>query len=370
MAGMIPVCEPFIGRKELQYVTDCIKTKWISSKGKYVGEFEEKFSRYCGVKYGISTTNGTAALHLALASLGIGKGDEVIVPTFTMIASVNPIVYTGARPAFVDADPKTWCMDTSKIEEKITKNTKAILPVHIYGHPCDMDAIMKIAKEHGLLVIEDAAEAHGAEYKGKKVGSFGDAACYSFYANKILTCGEGGMVITNNEALAEKARALKDLAFGEKIRFLHQYLGFNYRMTNIHAAIGLAQLENIDKLVEIRRKNAKLYNSLLKDVKGITLPPEEKWAKNVYWMYSILVEDDFGISRDMLMEKLKGEGIDTRTFFIPIHRQPVYPEYNGEKYPVADELSRKGINLPSGPTLKKEDIEYVVESIANCAKKS
>lgn len=363
MAGMIPVCEPFIGRKELQYVTDCIKTKWISSKGKYVGEFEEKFSRYCGVKYGISTTNGTAALHLALASLGIGKGDEVIVPTFTMIASVNPIVYTGARPAFVDADPKTWCMDTSKIEEKITKNTKAILPVHIYGHPCDMDAIMKIAKEHGLLVIEDAAEAHGAEYKRKKVGSFGDAGCYSFYANKILTCGEGGMVITNNEELAEKARALKDLAFGEKIRFLHQYLGFNYRMTNIHAAIGLAQLENIDKLVEIRRKNAKLYNSFLKDVKGITLPPEEKWAKNVYWMYSILVEDDFGISRDMLMEKLKEKGIDTRTFFIPIHQQPVYPEYNGEKYPVADELSRKGINLPSGPTLKKEDIKYIVESI-------
>ncbi len=360
---MIPVCEPKLGGKELDYVVDCIKTNWISSKGKYITEFENKFSKYCGAKYGIATSNGTTAIHLALASVGIGPGDEVIIPTFTMIATVNPVTYTCAKPVLVDSEPKTWNMDPAKIEEKITKRTKAIMVMHTYGHPCDMDPILKIAREHDLHVIEDAAEAHGAEYKGKRVGAIGNAGCFSFYANKILTTGEGGMVVTNDEKIAEMARLLRDQAFEPK-RFLHRYVGFNYRMTNIQAAIGVAQMEIIDESVATRRRNAALYNSLFDGVKGITKPPEAKWAKNVYWMYTVLVEDSFGMSRDKLMEYLKGKGIDTRSAFYPIHSQPVYAaQYKGEKYPVADEIGRKGINLPSGNTLTKDQIKQVVDTI-------
>jgi len=360
---MIPVCEPKLSGKELEYVTDCIKTNWISSKGKYITAFEEKFSKYCGAKYGIATSNGTTALHLALASLGIKTGDEVIIPTFTMIATVNSVTYTGAKPVLVDSELKTWNMDPSKIEKKITQKTKAIMVMHTYGHPCDMDLIREIAEKHDLYVVEDAAEAHGAEYKGKKTGSLSDAGCFSFYANKIITTGEGGMVVTNNEKIAEMAKLLRDQAFEPK-RFIHRYVGFNYRITNLQAAIGVAQMDIIDESVNTRRRNAQLYNSLLKDVKGITLPPNASWAKNVYWMYTVLIEDSFGMSRDDLMKFLKGKGIDTRSAFYPVHAQPVYAkQYASEKYPVADELSRKGINLPSGNILTKSQIETVVEAI-------
>lgn len=360
---MIPVCEPKLGGKELEYVTDCIKTNWISSKGKYITEFEEKFSKYCGAKYGIATSNGTTALHLALASLGIKTGDEVIIPTFTMIATVNSVTYTGAKPVLVDSEPKTWNMDPSEIKKKVTPRTNAIMVMHTYGHPCDMDPIREIAEKHDLYVIEDAAEAHGAEYKGKRTGSLSDAGCFSFYANKIITTGEGGMVVTSDDKIAEMAKLLRDQAFEPK-RFIHRYVGFNYRITNLQAAVGVAQMEIIDESVNTRRRNAQLYNSLLKDVKGITLPPDASWAKNVYWMYTVLIEDSFGMSRDDLMEFLKGKGIDTRSAFYPVHAQPVYAkQYAGEKYPVADELSRKGINLPSGNTLTKSQIETVVEAI-------
>jgi len=368
---MIPVCIPFIGEKELEYVVDCIKTNWISSKGKYVEEFERKFAEYCGCKFGVSTTSGTTALHLALASLGIKKGDEVIVPAFTMISSVFAVVYCGAKPVLVDAEPETWNMDVNKIEEKITDRTKAIMPVHIYGHPCDMDPILEIAEEHDLYVVEDAAEVHGAEYKGKKTGGIGDVGCFSFYGNKIITTGEGGMVVTNDKGVAARAMSLKDLAFSKERRFLHTDLGFNYRMTNIQAAIGLAQLEKIDELVERRRRNAHLYNSLLRDTKGIKLPIEREWAKNVYWMYSILIEDEFGMSRDELMEGLAKRGIETRTFFIPMHQQPVFRKmglFEGEKYPVAEELSRKGMYLPSGSGLKEEQIKLICEEIKEIVK--
>ena len=359
----IPVCEPFLTGKEMEYVMDCLRTNWISSAGKYVNEFEQRFAEYIGCKYGISTTSGTTALHLALAALKIGRGDEVIVPAFTMIAPVFAVVYTGAKPVLVDADPETWNIDVNKIEEKITPNTKAIIPVHIYGHPCDMDPIMEIAEKYNLWVIEDAAEAHGAEYKGKKVGSFGHVSCFSFYANKIITTGEGGMIVTNDEKIAERARRLKDQAYSPERRFLHTDIGFNYRMTNIQAAIGLAQLEHIDEFVEMRRRNAYLYNSRLKDVPGITLPPEKEWAKNVYWMYSILIEEnEFGMSRDELMERLKERGIETRTFFIPMHQQPAFLNiglFKGEKYPIAEELSEKGLYLPSSSGLKEEEIKYI-----------
>lgn len=364
--AMIPVCEPFLGEEELGYVTNCLKTNWISSQGKYIEEFEEKFANYCGCKYGISTTSGTTALHLALASLGISPGDEVIVPTFTMISTVFAIVYTGAHPVLIDSELETWNIETNKIEEKITPRAKAILPVHIYGHPCDMDPIMEIGRKYKLWVIEDAAEAHGAEYKGKKVGSMGHVNCFSFYANKIITTGEGGMVVTDDEKIAQKARSLKDLAFSRERRFLHTDLGFNYRMTNIQAAIGLAQFERIDRLVEMRRRNAYLYNGYLRNVEGLRLPVEKEWAKNVYWMYAVLVEPEFGMSRDELMNKLREQGIETRTFFIPMHQQPVFAEiglFKGENYPVAEELSQKGMYLPSGSGLSQEEIEYICHSI-------
>jgi perosamine synthetase len=367
----IPVCEPKLGEKELENVTDCIKTNWISSKGKYISEFEEKFSKYCGAKYGIATTSGTTALHLALAAANIKSGNEVIIPTFTMIATANSVTYTGAKFQLIDSESEYWNMDVSKIEEKINEKTKAIMIMHTYGHPVDMDPILDIAKDHGLCVIEDAAEAHGAEYKGKKTGALGDLGAFSFYANKIITTGEGGMVTTNNEEFAERARMLRDQAFEKGKRFWHRYLGFNYRMTNLQAAIGLAQFEHINEFVETRRKNAQYYNSLLSEVEGITTPKEAKWAKNVYWMYTILVEDNFGMTRDDLMQHLGKEGIETRTSFYPIHVQPLYAEqFKGETFPVADELCRKGFYLPSGNTLTKEQIEIVVKFVASAKEKA
>ena len=361
---MIPVCEPYLVGKELEYVTDCLRTNWISSQGKYIEEFERIFARYCGCKFGISTTSGTTALHLALASLGIGPGDEVIIPAFTMISTVFAVTYTGAKPVLVDAEPETWNIDVSQIEAKITPRTKAIMPVHIYGHPCDMDPIMAIAKKYNLYVIEDAAEAHGAEYKGQRVGGIGHMNCFSFYANKIITTGEGGMVLTNDEESAQKARSLKDLAHSKDMRFLHTEVAFNYRMTNIQAAIGLAQLEKIDELVEMRRRNAYLYYSMLKDIPGISLSTEKEWAKSVYWMNCILIEDGFGIDRDEIMAKLAERGIEARTMFIPMNQQPVFHKmelFKSDSCPVAEALSRKGLYLPSGTGLTNEEIKWICD---------
>jgi len=367
---MIPVCEPLLTGRELEYASDCLNTNWISSAGKYIPEFERRFAEYCGCKYGISTTSGTTALHLALASLGIGTGDEVIIPAFTMAACAFAVIYTGAKPVLVDAERHTWNIDTDQLEQRITKRTKAIMPVHIYGHPCDMGHIMDIAKRYNLFVVEDAAEAHGAEYKGTRVGGIGQAGCFSFYANKIITTGEGGMVVTNDAQLADKAKRLKDQAFAPQRRFLHTNIGFNYRMTNIQAAIGLAQIESIDRFVEMRRKNATLYNAGLKDIPGITLPQQREWAKNVHWMYGILADKELSITRDLLMQKLKEKGIDTRTFFIPMHVQPAFLDlglFKGERYPVATELSEKGLYLPSGSGLKSEEIDYVCTCMRNIA---
>ncbi len=365
---MIPVCVPLLGEKELAYVIDCVKTNWISSKGKYVQQFESQFSSYCGCKYGISTTNGTTAIHLALASMGLGKDDEVIVPAFTMIGSIFPIVYCGAKPVLVDSEPDTWNVKTDLIEEKISNRTKAIMPVHVYGHPCDMDPIMSLAHKYGLQVVEDAAEAHGAEYKGKRAGGIGDVGCFSFYANKIITCGEGGMMVTNNEEIANHAMALKDLSFADakKRTYLHSEVGFNYRMTNLQAAVGVAQFERIVEFVDMRRRNAHLYSENLSDVRGITLPTEKAWAKNVYWMFSILVEPEFGITRDDLMVELGKKGIDTRSFFIPMNKQPVFQKmglFKNEVYPTAESLSRKGLYLPSSSGLSDDEITYVCDSI-------
>ena len=370
---MIPVCEPLLTGRELEYASDCLKTNWISSAGKYIPEFEKRFAEYCGCKYGISTTSGTTALHLALASLGIGPGDEVIMPAFTMAACAFAVIYTGAKPVLVDAERRTWNIDMAQLERRVTERTKAIMPVHIYGHPCHMDPVMEIAKRHSLFVVEDAAEAHGAEYKGIRVGSIGQLGCFSFYANKIITTGEGGMIVTNDAQLAEKARRLKDQAFSPQRRFLHTSIGFNYRMTNVQAAIGLGQMEIIDRFVEMRRKNASLYSAGLKGIPGITLPEQMKWAKNVYWMFGILTDERLGVTRDSLMQKLKEKGVDTRTFFIPMHVQPAFLDmglFKGESYPVATELSERGLYLPSGSGLKSEEIDYIcacVRSIASGA---
>lgn len=358
---MIPISTPCLNGKELEYVTDCIKSSWISSIGKYVTQFEENFAGFCGTAHAISASNGTTALHLALVSLDIGEGDEVIVPDLTFVASANAVLYCGAKPVFVDADERTWNIDPSKIEENITERTKAIIIVHLYGHPCNMDPIMKIAQQYNLKVIEDAAEAHGAEYNLKRVGSFGDAGVFSFYGNKIITTGEGGMITTNNTELMNKMRMLRDHAMSKTKRYWHDVLGYNYRLTNIQAAIGVAQMEQIDGFIEAKRRNAALYNSLLNKIDGITLPPEADRCKNVYWMYSILIEDNFGISRDEVMVRLYEKGIDTRPFFYPLHQLPIYRR--DTVYPVSTMLSRKGINLPSATTLTENEIKIVCNSL-------
>ncbi len=365
---MIPVCEPSLIGNEKKYVMDCLDTNWISSMGEYIPKFEERFSSWCSTKHGVANSNGTTALHLALVALKIGKGDEVIVPTFTMIASCNAVIYSGATPVLVDSEMDTWNMDISKVEAKITKRTKAIMVVHTYGHPVDMDPLKDLAEKYGLYIIEDAAEAHGAEYKGKRCGSLGDIACFSFYSNKIITTGEGGMIVTDDEDLAERARLLRNHAFTPN-RFTHEDLGYNYRMTNVQAAIGLAQMENADKLVQARIDNAARYNHLLKDVDGIIFPPKKAWARNVYWMYGILL-DGFGMTKEKLMDELYRNGVQTRSFFIPMHKQPVYAQGGPDNYPdvsadlpVSEKLGETGLYLPSSSTLSKEDLVRVVEAI-------
>ena len=365
---MIPVCEPMLSGNELEYVKEAVSSTWISSGGKYIKEFEQKFPQYIGVKFGTLTTSGTTALHLALKAIGVGPGDEVIIPAFTMIACAFSVCFTGAKPVFVDCDRVTWNMNPALIEEKITPRTKAIMPVHIYGHPCDMDQILAIAKKHNLIVIEDAAEAMGSLYKGEKCGAIGDIACFSFFANKMITCGEGGAVVTSNQAFFDKCRYFKNLCFPlDKPRvFQHNDIGFNYRLTNVAAAILLAQLEKADTYIGLRRKHAKQYNEHLKNIKGITLPCEKQWALNSYWMYSILIEDDFGMNRDQLAQQLKDAGIDTRPFFISMHRQKSLKDFGCDcsgSYPVTDEIAQKGLYLPSGSGLKAEQIDFICDTI-------
>ncbi len=367
--SIIPVCEPTLSGNELKYVTDAVETNWISSAGSYIPRFEECFAEKMGARYGVACANGTVALHLALATLGLEPGDEVIIPTFTMIATANAVTYLGARPVLVDSEPCTWNMDMNQVEAAVTARTRAIIPVHTYGHPVDMDALMHIADRHGLFVLEDAAEAHGARYQDRGVGSLGHAAAFSFYGNKIITTGEGGMVTTNREDVARLAWNLRDHAFSTERHFWHKFLGYNYRMTNLQAAIGLAQTEQLEKFVAARRSNAAYYTQLLRAIPGITTPPEAPWATNVFWMYGIMVEKEFGISRDELRRRLAQRGIETRTFFIPMHCQPIYfDQYRGQRFPVAEDLCRRGLYLPSASALTRDDIETVVEAVAEARK--
>src|ERR1035437_1185584 len=370
----IPVCEPFLNGNELKYVNDCINTGWISSSGKYVKAFEEKFADYCQAKYGVAVCNGTVALHLALISAGIKPGDEVIIPDFTMIASAFAVCYVGAIPVFVDADPDTWNIDVSNIEEKISAKTKAIMPVSIFGQTCEMDKIWQLAEKYNLMVIEDAAESHGAEYKGKKTGSLADISAFSFFANKNITTGEGGMIVTSSKQLYDKARYHKNLCFplDAPRDYRHNDIGFNYRMSNLHAAIGLAQTEKADEYIELRIKNAGLYRKYLSDIPGIIFQITLENLKSVHWMNAIIVDSSkYGRTRNELIDFLKVNNIETRLLLIGMHKQPSLINYGCNpygNYKVTEWLSDNGLYLPSASNLSKTSIEYICELISKFSK--
>jgi len=365
------VCAPVLDGREREYVLDCLDGNWISSLGDYIPRFERAFAEFCGVRYGVACSNGTVALHLALESLGIGPGDEVIVPAFTLIATANMVCLSGARPVLVDVEPDTWCIDPMLIEAAITPRTKAIMPVHIYGHPCDMPAISAIARKHQLHVIEDGAEAHGAQVGGRTVGGLGDVGAFSFYGNKIITTGEGGMLVTDDPHVAERAALLRNQAF-EAERFVHHHVGFNYRLTNLQAAIGLAQCERLPAKIERKIEMARTYDELLAAEPAIQGPVEREGCRNVYWMYGILINGDSGQSSREAREMLAERGVETRPFFVPIQRQPVYqgnhrrwPDLRGT-YPVSEDIADRGLYLPSGLGLTRDDQEYVVEQLLSC----
>ena len=364
---MIPVFEPWLPDNVRRYVLDCVESGWISSLGEYVPRFERAFSRFCGTAHGVATANGTTAIHLALAVLGVGPGDEVLVPDLTFVATANAVRYTGATPVLVDVDPGTWGMDPHQARAKLTPRTKAILPVHLYGHPVEMDPILDLADRHGLWVVEDAAEAHGARYKGRPVGGLGHLGCFSFYGNKIVTTGEGGMVVTDDPALAEQLAFLRDHAMDPKRRYYHPAVGFNYRMTNIQAAIGCAQLEAIDEIVARRRRIAEVYARGLAGIPGLGPQPRAGWAEPVCWMFSVLVEEAFGLDRAEVITGLRERGVDSRPFFVPLHELPPYRA--GAPYPVAEALGRKGLNLPSGNRLTPEQIETVCRALRELARR-
>jgi perosamine synthetase len=372
---MIPVNEPLLDGKELEYVTNCIKSGWISSVGDYITKFEQSFAEYCGRSHGVAVSNGTTALQVACRCLDLKPGDEVVMPTFTIISCALAVVYEGATPVLVDADPDTWTMDVEKIAEKITTHTRAIMPVHIYGHPTDMKPVLDLAEDHDLVIIEDAAEAHGAEYNmmrqegsdsWKRCGCFGTLSCFSFYANKLITTGEGGMVLTDDKNLAERAATLRNLCFLPDRRFYHKSLGFNFRMTNLQAALGVAQLERIDAIVAKKRAMGAYYTKKLQGVNWIQIPVEKSWAKNVYWMYGIVFSEETGLDAVEAALLLREKGVDTRPFFLGMHEQPVFHEmglFKGEVYPVAERLARQGLYLPSGLTLTKRQMDIVSTAV-------
>lgn len=357
----LPVAEPSLGEKELLYISECVLTGWVSSAGKFVTRFEEMFAEFCGTRHAITTSSGTTALHLAVLALNISSGDEVIVPTLTFIATANAVTYTGARPVFVDSELETWNIDPNEIESAINSKTKAIISVHLYGHPANMDPILQIARKRDLKIIEDAAEAHGAYYRSNRVGSIGDIGCFSFYGNKTITTGEGGMIVTNNKKLADRIRILRDHGMSPNRRYWHPVIGYNYRMTNLQAAIGVAQMEKINTIISAKQRIAHTYTENLKDIKGLTLPHETPSSISVCWLYTILVEDSFGMSRDELMCALSDSGIDTRPVFIPIHMQPVYA--TDQCLPVAENISVRGISLPSAVNLRVLDIKEITNII-------
>jgi perosamine synthetase len=358
MKKIIHVSEPNFSGNEVKYVTEAVKSTWVRT-GKYIDTFEKEFAKFCNVPYAIATSNGTTALHLLFLALNLKKGDEVIVPDMSYVASANAVSYVGAKPVFADVDKDTWTISPEKIEKKITKNTKAIEVVHLYGHPAEMDEINKIAKKHGIVVVEDACQAHGALYKGKKVGSLAKAACFSFSGAKIITTGEGGMITTKSKQLFNRIDDINNDFMDKNKKFFHTEIGYNFRLTNLQAALGLAQFENIDKFLDAKIKNAKIYNSLLKDQDILQLPVEKPWAKNIYWLYSVVLKKN-GL-RDRMMRYMSDAGIETRPFFTPMHDLPMYKQ-KGD-FAVSDYLAKNGLSFPSGTGLKESQIEYICKEI-------
>ena len=355
----IPIYSPYLHGNEKKYVNDCLDSTWISSKGKYIELFEKNFADYIGAEYAVGVSNGTVALHLALETLGIKRGDEVIVPTFTYIASVNSIIYTGATPVFADSDKESWQISPEAIKKKITPQTKAIMAVHLYGQACAMDEILEIAREHNLYVIEDCAEAFGSKYKNKFVGTLGHISCFSFFGNKTITTGEGGMVATSDEILKERASHLKGQGLSKNREYWHDTVAYNYRITNICAAIGVAQLEVADAIIGIKRDIAGMYRKELQGL-PLTLQGEMPDTVNTYWMIVAML-DDAG-KRDELREFLRAANIETRPAFYPIHTMPMFNE-DCESFPVAEELAGRGINLPSHPDLTSDEIKFIAQKI-------
>jgi perosamine synthetase len=348
-------------------VRECVETGWISSAGRFVDEFESAWAGYCGRRHGVAVANGTVALQAAVAAIDLAPGDEVVIPTFTIVSCALAVLAAGATPVLVDCDPRTWCMDVEQARARITGRTKAIMPVHIYGHPVDVGPLLEL----GPAVIEDAAEAHGAEYRHagewRRCGSFGELSCFSFYANKIVTTGEGGMVLTDDDGLAARLRSLRDLGFDPERRFRHQELGFNFRLTNLQAAVGVAQIEQVGERVARKREVASRYAERLGRLAGLQLPVEEPWARNVYWMYGVVVDEETGLDAEALAVRLRAEGVETRPFFLGMHEQPVFRNlglFEGESYPVAERLARQGLYLPSGTALTDGQIDAVCAALA------
>ncbi len=367
--NFVPVNTPLLSGNEKKYLNECIETGWISSEGSFVKQLEEKFAETVGRKYGIAVANGTAAIDIAVEALEIGKDDEVIMPTFTIISCITQIIRNGAKPVFVDSDANTWNMNVSQIEAKITPKTKAIMVVHIYGLPVDMNPVVDLAKKYNLKIIEDASEMIGQTYNGKPCGSFGDISTFSFYPNKHITTGEGGIVVTNNAELAEKCRSLRNLCFKPEKRFVHEHLGWNYRMTNLQAALGVAQLENIEKHIIRKREIGNLYNSLLKNVPNIQLPLQKTdFSENIYWVYGIVLDKKLNVNAEFMMKKLADEKIGTRPFFYPMHKQPVFNNrgmFLNEHYPIAENMGDFGFYLPSGLGITDSEIEISAQKLIN-----
>lgn len=363
---MIPVNEPLLNGNEKKYLLECIETGWISSEGPFVKRFEEEFAKRFGRKHAVAVASGTAALDIAIDALNIGPGDEVIVPTFTIISCLHQIVRAGAIPVLVDSCPLTWNMDVSLVQSKITSRTKAIMAVHIYGLPVDMQPLLALAQQYGLKIIEDAAEAHGQTYHEKPCGSFGDVSTFSFYPNKHITTGEGGMVLTDDDDLAELARSLRNLCFQPGKRFVHERLGWNYRMTNMQAALGVSQLECLDGFIQRKRQIGALYRDLLNDLPGVQLPlMETKYAQNIFWVFGLVLDESLAITAEQAMQQLANKGIGTRPFFCPMHLQPVFHSmglFLNESYPVSERLYRYGFYIPSGLALSNEQIKEVAHA--------
>jgi len=372
---VIPVNEPLFGEREAEYTAECIRTGWVSSAGRFIEEFEERWAAYCRMKHGVAVNNGTSALEMAVAALGLEPGDEVIIPAFTIISCALAVIRNGGVPVLVDCDPVTFGLDAAQLESRITPRTRAIMPVHLYGHPLDMDPVLAIARRHKLAVIEDAAEVHGAEYFAgrdtgaaawRRCGGLGDISTFSFYANKLITTGEGGMALTNDDAIAARMRAQRNLSFRPERRFYHTELGNNFRITNLQAAVGVAQVERIGEIVARKRRMGHRYTAQLNGIPLLQLPIERPWARAVFWMYAIVLHEDAEMDAVEFAERLRKNNVETRPFFLGMHEQPALQQrglFAGERHPVTERISRQGLYLPSGLALTDVQIDEVCDAV-------